>query len=33
LCQSAARDCAKAGWSAERILAHYYPGAKLVDWR
>lgn len=33
LCQRAARDCAKAGWPAEKILAHYYPGAKLVDWR
>lgn len=33
LCQRAASDCAKAGWTAERILAHYYPGAKLVDWR
>ncbi len=33
LCQNAASDCAKAGWTAERILAHYYPGSKLVDWR
>ncbi len=33
LCQRAARDCAKAGWPAEKILAHFYPGAKLVDWR
>ena len=33
LCQAAARDCAKAGWNAERILAHYYPGARVVDWR
>jgi len=33
LCQAAARDCASAGWSAERILAHYYPGARVADWR
>lgn len=33
LCQAAARDCASAGWSAERILAHYYPGARVTDWR
>ena len=33
LCQAAARDCAGAGWSAERILAHYYPGARVADWR
>jgi len=33
LCQAAARECASAGWNAERILAHYYPGARVVDWR
>ncbi|MCC7015021.1 MAG: SpoIID/LytB domain-containing protein [Planctomycetes bacterium] len=33
LCQEAARDCARAGWSAERILAHFYPGAELADFR
>ena len=33
LCQRAARDCAKAGWPAEKILAHYYPGATLAEWR
>ena len=29
LCQEGCRDLARAGWSAERILAHYYPGARL----
>ncbi|HVS09036.1 MAG TPA: SpoIID/LytB domain-containing protein [Planctomycetota bacterium] len=33
LCQEGASAWARAGWSAERILAHYYPGAALVDWR
>jgi stage II sporulation protein D len=33
LCQEGACAWARAGWSAERILAHYYPGAALVDWR
>jgi stage II sporulation protein D len=33
LCQTGARGLAEAGWSAERILAHYYPGAVLVDGR
>lgn len=33
LCQAAARDCASAGWSAERILTHFYPGARVADWR
>lgn len=30
LCQEGARDLARAGWTAERILAAYYPGARLV---
>jgi stage II sporulation protein D len=33
LCQIGMRGYARAGWSAEQILAHYYPGAKLVDFR
>lgn len=33
LCQEAARACARAGWTAERILAHYYPGARSADFR
>ena len=33
LCQEGARACAAAGWSAERILRHFYPGAKLADLR
>jgi len=31
LCQTGARGYARLGWSAERILAHYYPGAQLVE--
>jgi stage II sporulation protein D len=33
LCQRGARARAEDGWSAERILAHYYPGAQLADGR
>jgi len=33
LCQAAARDCASAGWDASRIVTHFYPGARVVDWR
>jgi stage II sporulation protein D len=33
LCQRGARSYAERGWSAERILAHYYPGAQLADGR
>jgi stage II sporulation protein D len=33
LCQNGSRGYAARGWSAERILAHYYSGAKLVDGR
>ena len=33
LCQEGALALARAGWSAERILAHYYPGAARLDWR
>jgi stage II sporulation protein D len=29
LCQVGAQAMARAGWSAEKILAHYYPGAAL----
>ncbi len=29
LCQEGAHDYAQRGWSAEAILAHYYPGASL----
>lgn len=29
LCQEALRDLAREGWSAARILRHYYPGARL----
>jgi stage II sporulation protein D len=31
LCQVGMRGYARAGWNAEKILAHYYPGARLVD--
>ena len=30
LCQQGARGYAERGWSAEDILAHYYPGAILA---
>lgn len=30
LCQTGARGYAHRGWSAERILAHYYPGARIA---
>jgi stage II sporulation protein D len=30
LCQEGARDLARQGWSAEQILAAYYPGARLA---
>ena len=30
LCQEALRDLARAGWGHERMLAHYYPGARVV---
>jgi len=30
LCQEGARDYARRGWSAERILAHYYPGSRVA---
>jgi len=30
LCQEALRDLARAGWSHDRMLAHYYPGARIV---
>jgi stage II sporulation protein D len=33
LCQRGALALARQGWSAERILAHYYPGAAIVDFR
>jgi stage II sporulation protein D len=33
LCQAGARGYAAAGWSAERILDHYYPGARPADFR
>lgn len=33
LCQRGARLYAERGWSAARILDHYYPGAALVDGR
>lgn len=33
LCQEGARGLAEAGWDSTRILAHYYPGARLVDGR
>jgi stage II sporulation protein D len=33
LCQRGARAWAERGWSAARILAHYYPGAQLADGR
>ncbi len=29
LCQESARDYARAGWTAERILSHYYPGTSV----
>ncbi|MEC8495978.1 MAG: hypothetical protein VXZ39_13700, partial [Planctomycetota bacterium] len=29
LCQEALRDLAREGWSAARILRHYYPGTRL----
>lgn len=29
MCQEGARDLARAGWNFHRILAHYYPGARL----
>jgi stage II sporulation protein D (peptidoglycan lytic transglycosylase) len=31
LCQCGAHGYALLGWSAERILAHYYPGAQVAD--
>jgi stage II sporulation protein D (peptidoglycan lytic transglycosylase) len=33
LCQRGARGYAERGWSAEQILAHYYPAARLSDAR
>lgn len=33
LCQRGALEYARQGWSAERILGHYYAGAKLADRR
>lgn len=33
LCQRGALEHARQGWSAERILGHYYAGAKLADRR
>ena len=33
LCQKGAKGYAAEGWSAEHILAHYYPGATIVDAR
>ncbi|HVS17125.1 MAG TPA: hypothetical protein VMT18_00900, partial [Planctomycetota bacterium] len=33
LCQEGARGLADEGWDAPRILAHYYPGARVVDGR
>ncbi|MFW6133897.1 MAG: cell division protein, partial [Planctomycetota bacterium] len=30
LCQWGAQGKAEAGWSAERILEFYYPGARLI---
>jgi len=33
LCQRGALENARQGWSAERILGHYYAGATLVDRR
>ena len=33
LCQSGARGYARRGWSAERILEHYYAGARCLDFR
>jgi stage II sporulation protein D len=33
LCQHGALELARAGWSAERILLHYYAGARLEDRR
>ncbi len=33
LCQQGARGYAERGWSSERILGHYYPGAVLADGR
>jgi stage II sporulation protein D len=29
LCQESARDYARAGWSAQQILSHYYPGTSV----
>ena len=29
LCQESTRDYARAGWSAEQILKHYYPGTQV----
>lgn len=29
LCQESARDYARAGWTAQRILSHYYPGTSI----
>lgn len=29
LCQEALRDLARQGWTSERILRHYYPGARI----
>ena len=31
LCQEALRDLARDGWSAKRILEHYYHGARIVS--
>jgi stage II sporulation protein D len=33
LCQRGARGYAERGWSAEQILAHYYPAARVSDAR
>jgi stage II sporulation protein D len=33
LCQRGCRELARAGWTAERILAHYYPGTRIEDRR
>ncbi len=33
LCQQGALEYARRGWSAEQILAHYFPGARIEDRR
>lgn len=33
LCQNGCRGYAARGWSAQRILAHFYPGSAVVDGR